>query len=126
MQVLGGFAALALLLAAVGLYGVLTYLVAASRGEIGIRMALGAQPATVFRMVTGRALRWSALGAVLGLAGCIAMRHIVASLLFGIGPSDPVTLAIATIALLTVSIAASAFPALRAMQTDPVSALREE
>jgi ABC-type antimicrobial peptide transport system permease subunit len=89
-------------------------------------MALGAQPATVFRMVTGRALRWSALGAVLGLAGCIAMRHIVASLLFGIGPSDPVTLAIATIALLTVSIAASAFPALRAMQTDPVSALREE
>jgi len=126
MQVLGGFAALAMLLAAVGLYGVLSYLVAASRGEIGIRMALGAQPASVFRMVTGRALRWSALGAGMGLAGCVAMRRIVASLLFGVGPSDPVTLAGATIALLAVAIAASAFPALRAMRIDPVSALREE
>jgi predicted permease len=126
MQVLGGFAALALLLAAVGLYGVLSYLVTAGRAEIGIRMALGAQPASVFRMIAGRALRWSALGAALGLAGCLAMRHIVASLLFGVGPSDPVTLAIATIALLTVAVAASAFPALRAMRIDPVSSLREE
>jgi len=126
MQVLGGFAALALLLAAVGLYGVLSYLVAAGRGEIGIRMALGAQPASVFRMVVGRALRWSAIGAALGLSGCVAMRHIVASLLFGVGPSDPGTLAVATAALLGVAIAASAFPALRAMRTDPVSALREE
>ena len=126
MQVLGGFAALALLLAAVGLYGVLSYLVAAGRGEIGIRMALGAQPASVFRMIAGRALRLSAIGAALGLAGCVAMRPIVAALLFGVGPSDPVTLATATLALLAVALAASAFPALRAMRTDPVSALREE
>jgi ABC-type antimicrobial peptide transport system permease subunit len=62
----------------------------------------------------------------MGLAGCVAMRRIVASLLFGVGPSDPVTLAGATIALLAVAIAASAFPALRAMRIDPVSALREE
>jgi predicted permease len=126
MQVLGGFAALALLLAAVGLYGVLSYLVTAGRGEIGIRMALGAQPVSVFRMITARALRLSAIGAALGLIGCLAMRHIVASLLFGVGPSDPVTLAAATAALLAVAFAASAFPALRAMRTDPVSALREE
>ena len=126
MQVLGGFAALALLLAAVGLYGVLSYPVTAGRAEIGIRMALGAQPASVFRMIAGRALRWSALGAALGLASCVAMRHIVASLLFGVGPSDPVTLAIATIALLAVAVAASAFPALRAKRIDPVSSLREE
>jgi len=126
MQVLGGFAAPALLLAAVGLYGVLSYLVAAGRGEIGIRVALGAQPVSVFRMITGRALRLSGLGAALGLAGCLAMRPIVASLLFGVGPSDPVTLAAATVALLAVAFAASAFPALRAMRTDPASALREE
>jgi len=126
MQVLGGFAALALLLAAVGLYGVLSYLVAAGRGEIGIRMALGAQPSSVFRMIAGRALRLSAIGAALGLAGCLAMRPIVAALLFGVGPSDPVTLAAAAAALLAVAFAASAFPALRAMRTDPVSALREE
>ena len=126
MQVLGGFAALALLLAAVGLYSVLSYLVAAGRGEIGIRMALGAQPLSVFRMIAGRAIRLSAIGAALGLAGCLAMRPIVASLLFGVGPSDPVTLAAATAALLGVAFAASAFPALRAMRTDPVSALRED
>ena len=126
MQVLGGFAALALLLAAVGLYGVLSYLVAAGRGEIGIRMALGAQPVSVFRMIAGRALRLSAIGAALGLAGCLAVRPIVAALLYGVGPGDPVTLAAATAALLAVAFAASAFPALRAMRTDPVSALREE
>jgi len=126
MQVLGGFAVLALLLAAVGLYGVLAYLVTAGRSEIGIRMALGAQPALVFRMVTGRALRLAGIGALLGLVGCVAMRQIVASLLFGVDASDPLTLAVATAALLAVAFAASAFPALRAMRTDPVSALRDE
>ena len=126
MRVLGGFAALALMLAAVGLYGVLSCLVAASRGEIGIRMALGAQPALVFRMVTGRALRLAAIGAAVGLAGCVALRHIVAALLFGVDASDPVTLAAATAALLAVAFAAAAFPALRAMRTDPVAALRDE
>jgi putative ABC transport system permease protein len=126
MRVLGSFAMLALVLAAVGLYGVLSYLVAAGRGEIGIRMALGAQPALVFRMVTGRALRLATIGAAVGLAGCVALRHVVAALLFGVDASDPVTLAAATAALLTVAFAASAFPALRAMRTDPVAALRDE
>ena len=126
MQVLGGFAALALVLAAVGLYGVLSYLVAAGRGDIGIRMALGARPANVFCMVIGRALRLAAIGVAAGLLGCFAMRRIVAALLFGVGPGDPVTLAAASASLLLVAFAASAFPALRAMRTDPATALREE
>ncbi|HEV2448715.1 MAG TPA: FtsX-like permease family protein, partial [Candidatus Sulfopaludibacter sp.] len=100
MQVLGGFALLALVLAAVGLYGVLSYLVTANRPQIGIRLALGAQPRAVFRMVTGRALALAAAGAALGLIGCVALRRVLASMLFGIGPNDPVTIAAAVGALL--------------------------
>ena len=126
MQVLGGFAALALLLAAVGLYGVLSYMVTSNRAEIGIRVALGAQPREVFRMVTGRALALAAAGAALGLTGCVALRSVLATVLFGVGPSDPGTLAAATVLLLAVALAAGGFPARRAMRMDPVSALREE
>ena len=126
MQVLGGFAALALLLAAVGLYGVLTYMVAASRVEIGIRMALGAPPTAVFRMVALRALGLAAGGAALGLAGYLALRKTMASLLFGVAPGDPATLAAATVVLLAVALAAACWPALGAMRLDPISALREE
>jgi len=126
MQILGGFAALALVLAAVGLYGVLSYLVASRRVEIGIRMALGAAPAGVFRMIAGRALALAAAGAAIGLAGCFGLRRVLASLLFGVGPSDPATLAIAVAALLFVAIAAASFPALRATRVDPVAALHEE
>jgi predicted permease len=126
MQVLGGFAALALALAAIGLYGVLSYLVTCSRAAIAIRMALGAQPHSIFAMVTGRALRLAAAGVGLGLAGCLAVRGVLARLIFGIGPSDPLTLAAAALALLIVALAASWFPARRAMQVDPISALRED
>jgi len=126
MQVLGGFAALALVLAAIGLYGVLSYMVTSNRAEIGIRMALGAQPRSVFRMVTGRALRLAAIGTAIGLAGCLAVRSVLAKVLFGIGPSDPATLAAATLVLLAVALAASWFPARRAMRVDPVSVLRED
>ena len=126
MQVLGGFAALALLLAAVGLYGVLSYLVTSTRAEIGVRMALGARPGEVFRMVTERALWLVSAGAALGLLGCLAVRSILATVLFGIGPSDPATLAAATATLLSVALAASWLPARRATRVDPVSALREE
>lgn len=126
MQVLGGFALLALVLAAVGLYGVMSYMVTSNRGEIAIRMALGAQAASIFGTITGRALRLAAAGAVIGLAGCLAMRAVLASLLFGIGPSDPATLATATILLLLVALGASWFPARRAMHTDPSAALRQD
>jgi putative ABC transport system permease protein len=114
MQVLGAFAALALLLAAVGLYGVLSYTVTSNRAQIGIRMALGAQPAEVFRMVAARAVRLTMTGTVAGLAGCLAVRSVLRKTVFGIGPSEPAVLL------------ACWFPALRAMRVDPVTVLREE
>jgi putative ABC transport system permease protein len=126
MEMLGAFAVLALLLAAVGLYGVLSYIVSASRMQIGIRLALGAQPSAVFRMVTGRAITLCCVGAALGAAGCIAVRQVLATLLFGIGPSDPATIAIAVVTLLAVGFPAAWFPARRAMGVDPMSVLREE
>src|SRR5262249_25314364 len=126
MEVLGGFAALALILAAIGLYGVLSYMVSSNRATIAIRMALGAQPGAIFRMITGRALCLAAFGTLIGLTGCFAVRNLLASLLFGIGPTDPVTLAIATSVLLAVALFASWFPARKAMRIDPISALREE
>jgi predicted permease len=126
MEILGAFAALALILAAVGLYGVLSYIVTTSRTQIGIRLALGAQPSAVFRMITGRAMALAAAGVALGAVGCVTMRRVLAALLFGIGPNDPVTIAAAVGVLLLVSVAAAFFPALRAMRTDPMVALREE
>jgi putative ABC transport system permease protein len=124
--ILGVFAALALLLAAIGLFGVLSYMVSSHRAEIGIRMALGAQPAELFGMVTRRALSLATAGIGIGLAGCLAMRQVMARLLFGIGPSDPPTLIAAAVLLVAVALAASWYPARRAMRLDPMAALREE
>jgi putative ABC transport system permease protein len=126
MQVLASFAILALLLAAIGLYGVLSYSVSSSRVELGIRMALGAQPGEVFRMITGRALLMVVSGAALGLIGYLAVRRLLAALLFGVGPGDPATLAIATGVLLVVALVAAALPARRATRLDPALALHEE
>jgi len=126
MQVLGGFAGLALLLAGIGLYGVLSYMVTSNRASIAIRMALGAQPRAIFGVVTLRAVRLSALGTAFGLAGCFAVRKLLSSLLFGIGPTDPLTLSAATAVLLAVAVAASWFPARKAMHVDPISTLHEE
>jgi ABC-type antimicrobial peptide transport system permease subunit len=126
MEILAAFAVLALLLAAVGLYGVMSYMVTANRAQIGIRLALGAQPARVFRMVAGRALALACVGAALGAMGCIAVRRALATLLFGIGPNDPATIAAATAILLAVAFAAAWFPARRAMRVDPMIALRDE
>jgi predicted permease len=126
MQVLGGFAALALVLAAIGLYGVLSYMVTSNRAGIAIRMALGAQPGTIFRMITARALRLGALGVAIGLAGWFAINKLLSSLLFGIGPTDPATLSAATMVLLFVALAASWFPARKAMHVDAMAALHEE
>jgi predicted permease len=126
MQVLGGFAVLALVLAAVGLYGVLSYMVTSNRAAIAIRMALGAQRWTIFAMITTRALRLAVLGAAIGVAGCFAIGKLLSSLLFGIGPTDPAILSAATAVLLVVALAASWFPARKAMCADPITALHEE
>ncbi len=126
MEVLAAFAVLALVLASVGLYGVLSYMVMASRTQIGIRLALGARPSSVFRLITGRALALAGAGIAIGGFGCIALRRVLSALVFGIGPSDPGAIGAAVIVLLLTTAGAAFFPALRAMRTDPLSALREE
>jgi len=126
IELLGGFAILALLLAAVGLYGVLSHLVTANRTQIGIRLALGAPRSLVFRMIAGRAMTLAGIGALAGTLGCVALRHVLAAVLFGIGPTDPATLAGAIAVLLAVALAAAWIPARRATRVDPMASLREE
>jgi predicted lysophospholipase L1 biosynthesis ABC-type transport system permease subunit len=126
MQILSGFAILALLLAAVGLYGVLSYMVSANRAQIGVRLALGAPRSRVFGMVAGRALKLAGTGVMVGALGCIALRKALQAVIFGIGPNDPATLAVAIAVLLLASLAAAWIPARRAAGVDPMTALREE
>jgi predicted permease len=126
MFLLAAFAALALFLAAIGIYSVLTYAVRRRMREIGIRMALGADRQGVMRMVVADALRPTLLGVGLGLAGATAIRGVMGSLLFGVTPGDPVTFGAVATLLLLVAVAASALPAYRATQVDPVTTLRDE
>jgi putative ABC transport system permease protein len=122
----GSFAALALLLAGFGLYGVMAYSVAQRGREIGIRMALGAQPRDVRRLVVGQALRMGAAGIAIGLAGALFVTRILDSLLFGVSASDPITFAAVSAALVTVLLLAAYLPARRATRVDPMIALRTE
>jgi putative ABC transport system permease protein len=121
---LGGFAALALLLAVTGVYGVLAYHVAQRRREIGIRMALGAVPAGVARMVVGEAMRVLLLGLVLGLLGAIALSRLLGSLLFNIAPTDPLTYGGAAMLLLLVAFVAPLIPARAAARIEPLRTIR--
>ena len=121
----GFFGVLALVLAAVGLYGVASHSVAQRRGEIGIRMALGADPRGVVRLVLGRLAWLLAAGMVLGIAMSWWMVQLFEKLLFGMTPRDPLTFTIAVLALLLAGLVAGWFPARRAARIDPVSALRE-
>ena len=124
---LSGFAGIALLLAALGIYGVLAYFVSQRSREIGIRVALGAKPSGVFRMVVapGHACR-SSSARRLGVAVAIPMTTLLRTLLFGVQPIDPPTYAIALAALAGIAVAACAVPALRATRVDPLVALRDE
>jgi putative ABC transport system permease protein len=119
-------AGLALLLAAVGLYGVLTYLVGQQIPEIGLRMALGAAPADVLRGVAGPALRLTIIGLGLGIAGALAVSRLLTSLLFAVQPRDPITYGMAAAVLLLTAGIASYLPVRRALRVDPIVALREE
>lgn len=121
-----GFGVLALLLACIGIYGIMAYAVSQRTNEIGIRMALGAAPGRVLRMVLGEA-SWIALaGMAAGLAGALAMGRVVASMLYGLKPWDPATLAGSAALLLAVALAAGWMPARRAAGVDPMRALRHE
>ena len=123
---LGVFAGIGLLLAAIGLFGVMSFLVAQRRREIGVRMALGATPRAVVRNVLGFAVRWTASGLIAGAIGALAATRLLRSLLFQVEPGDPRVFAGAVIILTTVVLASAALPARRAAGVDPAQTLREE
>jgi predicted permease len=126
MEIVAFFAATALLLAGLGIYGTISYLVNEQRREIAIRLALGAQRGTILNMVLRRGLGLAAAGAALGMAGALVVSRLMAGLLFGVSPTDLTTFAGVTIVLTTVAIAASYIPALRAMRLDPITTIRTE
>ena len=121
-----GFALAALLLSSLGVYGLLAFLVAERTREIGIRMALGAQAATVVRMVIARGLQLITYGGVLGLAGGLAVSRLIRGLLYEVSATDPVTFAGVVVLVVVVGTLAAAVPAIRAARVDPLIALRQE
>jgi putative ABC transport system permease protein len=120
------FSAVALVLAAIGIYGVIAFVVNQRTREIGIRMALGARPADALAMVVRQGMTLVFAGVVIGLVMALALGRSLESLLFGVRPADPLTLAGVSVFLLFVAFAACALPALRASRVDPIHALRNE
>ena len=126
MLLLGAFAGLALLLAAIGIYSVLSYSVKRRVQEIGIRLALGARIGDVLRMVIVEGMKPTLLGVVLGTVGALAMGHVLASLVYGVKPTDPLTFLVVAVLLATIALFATIIPAYRAAKVDPLVALRYE
>jgi ABC-type antimicrobial peptide transport system permease subunit len=125
-SLLTGFSVIALLMAAVGIYGLIHYSVATRTREIGIRIAVGARPGNIFRIIVREGLQLSLCGLVLGLAGALFAGRTGASLLYGVTATDPFTFATVSVLLIAVAVVGCYFPARRAMKIAPIVALREE
>jgi putative ABC transport system permease protein len=125
-SLLGGLAALALILACVGIYGVMAYLVAQQNHEFGVRAALGAGPGDIFGLVLGRGIKLTATGVGIGIAAALLVTRLMRSLLFGVSSFDPLTLGGVVLLLTLVALAACYVPARRAMRIDPMVALHFE
>jgi putative ABC transport system permease protein len=126
LVLLSSFASLALLLAAVGIYGVIAYTVRQRTRELGIRLALGAQAGAVLRLILRQGLKVTLIGIALGLTAAFALTRWMESLLFGVRPADPLAFGVVALLLLLVAICACWIPARRATQVDPLVALRSE
>jgi putative ABC transport system permease protein len=126
LRLMAAFAALALLLASLGIYGVIAYSVGQRRQEFGVRMALGATRTSLVRSVLGLGARLALIGVVIGIAVSLWLARLISTLLYGVPPADPITLAIVAVLLVAAGLAAAALPALRVTRVDPSEALRAE
>jgi putative ABC transport system permease protein len=123
---LGILGVTALVLASLGLYGVMAYLVAQRSQEIGIRMALGAKPRDVFKLILGQGMALVLIGTGVGIAAALGLTHLLASLLYGVSATDPLTFITIPILLMAVALVACYLPARSAMRVDPINALRHQ
>jgi ABC-type antimicrobial peptide transport system permease subunit len=126
MALLGTFALIAAVVASVGLYGVIAFAVSRRMREMGIRLALGAPPRSLMRLVLGEGVRLGVIGVVIGLAGAAALTRLMQGMIYGVSPLDPVTFAAVGTALLGVAFLASYAPARRAVQADPLESIRSD